>query len=335
MSGGLRIGVAGATGLLGRDVIEVLDAERLPVAELRLFAGDRSLGEDVEFQGDVLPVASGIGELVGLDVLVVCTPDTAALDLVRAALRAGVACIDCSGSLVGSSEVPLSIASLGAHDDLAAAPLISSPPGPALAWAPVLAAIQREAGLVRVIGTVMHSASSAGRRGIDALSEQTLALLNQRPPPHEHGVDGPRAFDCHAHAREDEAEKEGASEAESLVAAVLRRLLGPDVGIVASSVHVPTFAGQGAMLAIETEGPIAPEQAASVLGASAGLEVRGHGSAPGTRDAVGSDSVIVGRLRADATAPAGRGLLAWLTADPVRLGAANAVRLLRARFPEI
>jgi aspartate-semialdehyde dehydrogenase len=98
---------------------------------------------------------------------------------------------------------------------------------------------------------------------------------------------------------------------------------------------VPTFAGQGATLSIETERPIAADHAARVLAGTPGLDVRREGPAPGTRDAVGREEVIVGRLRADETAAPGHGLLVWLTADPVRLGASNAVRLLRARFPTL
>jgi len=333
MTGGLRIGVVGATGLLGREVVEVLDAERIDVAELRPFAGDRSLGEDVEFQGDVLPVRAEDDDWTGLDVVLLCTPATAALDLVRTALRAEIACIDCSGALVGSSEVPLAIARLGFHDGLVTAPLISAPPGPALVWAPVLAALQREAGLRRVIGSVLHSASSSGRAGVEALSEQTLALLNQREWHACEAPAGPRAFDCRAHAVEDEASKEGAAPVEALLAAILGRVLGPDVGIAATSIHVPTFAGQGASLGIETERPLGVDRAAEVLGAAPGVEVWTEPDGPSTRDAVGRDEVIVGRLRTDPSVASGHGLLLWLSADPVRLAAANAVRLLRARFP--
>jgi len=334
MSAGLRIGVVGATGLLGRELIEVLDEGGLAVAEIRPFAGDRSLGEDVEFGGDVLPVRTELDDWAGLDALVLCTPAPTALDLVRDALRAEIPCIDCSGALVASSEVPLAIARLGAHDALGSAPLITAPPGAALVWAPVLAALQREAGVRRVVGSVLHSASSSGRAGVEALSEHTLALLNQRPWTGAEAPPGPRAFDCHAHAAGSEASKEGAAPVEAQLVAVLHRLLGPGVAVVATSIHVPTFAGQGATLAVETERPIAPERAAELLQGTPGVDVWADGEGPSTRDAVGRDEVIVGRLRADPTAEPGRGLLLWLAGDPVRLGAANVVALLRARFPD-
>ena len=200
MREGLRVGVVGATGLLGQELIAALDEESAPLGELHVFASEESLGQEVDFRGERLPVQTPVESLRGLDVVLLCTPASTALDWVRVALRSEVPCIDCSGALVGSVDVPMAMTSLGAYEELQAAPLISSPPGPSLAWGPVLAAIQREAGLRRVLGTLLHSASAAGRRGIETLSERTLALLNQ------YSDDGagletnaPRAFECHAH----------------------------------------------------------------------------------------------------------------------------------------
>lgn len=328
----LRIGIAGATGLLGRELVSVLEADGLPIGDLELFAGDRSLGEDVEFGGDGLAVRPLPESLVGLDAIVVCTPIGTALDLVRAALRAEIPCIDCSGSLASSPEIPLALAGLGAHDGLASAPLISSPPGAALIWAPVLAAIQREVGLRRVVGSVLTSASSSGRAGIEALSEETLALLNQRDSAIEAESGGPHAFDCHVHGGRDEPDKEGRAPAEAQLTSILQRLLGADLRVAATCVHVPTFAGQGASLAIETQRALSPGRAAEIFATADGIDLWSEGDAPSTRDAVGADDVIVGRLRADASLEAGHGLLLWVAGDPLRLAAINAARLLRARF---
>jgi aspartate-semialdehyde dehydrogenase len=329
----LRIGIAGATGLLGRELVAVLESDSLPVGSLELFASDRSLGEDVEFGGEGVAVNPLPDSLVGLDAIVVCTPIGAALDLVRAALRAEVPCIDCSGSLASSPEVPLALAGLGAHDGLASAPLISSPPGAALIWAPVLAAIQREVGVRRVVGSVLCSASSSGRAGIAGLSEETLALLNQRESEVEGESGGPHAFDCHAHGGPDDLDKEGRAPAEAQLASILQRLLGADLRIAATCVHVPTFAGQGATFAIETQRALSLERAAEIFEAAEGIDLWADGAAPSTRDAVGRDDVIVGRLRADSSLEPGHGLLLWAAGDPLRLAAINAARLLRARFP--
>ena len=335
MREGLRLGIVGATGLLGREVIEVFEAERLPLGELQLFAGEASLGEEVDFRGELLDVQTPVEHLNGLDALLLCTPAAVALDWVRIALRSEVPCIDCSGALAGSVEVPMAMASLGSYEELVGVPLISSPPGPGLAWAPVLATAQREWGLKRVLGTILHSASTAGRGGIQVLSEATLALLNQQVDSDIAADDfAPKAFECFAHGAAGQGEKGTDAEAEATLLNVLRRVLGPDVAVAATSLQVPTFAGQGATLALETEQPCPPDKAAQVFASTTGIELVESARPVGTRESVGGERIQISRLRADPTCEAGRGLLLWLTADPLRLAARNAVRLLQARFPQ-
>jgi aspartate-semialdehyde dehydrogenase len=336
VSDGLRIAIVGATGTLGAEVLTVLDEDCFPVAGLRLFASGRSLGRDIEFQGQVISVEVEAPDLVGLDLLILCTPKPISLDWIRRALHAEVPCLDCSGALADSPEVPLVIADLGAHDRVSSAPVITMPTGPALACALVLSALQCEAGLSRVVLTVLHSASAAGRRGIESLSQQTLALLNQQPSPDSDVFAGPVAFDCFAHppGEEEDAGKDGAAFTEARLASSLRRLLGPDVGLAISSVQVPAFAGEGTTLAVQTGSPLTLERARALLEAAPGVDLRDDDPCgPTFREALGIDEVLVSRLRADPSAPDGEtALLMWLAADPVRLAAANVVKLARARF---
>jgi aspartate-semialdehyde dehydrogenase len=335
MSEPLRIAVVGATGTLGSDLIAVLDEDRFPVADLQVWAGERSVGTDVEFRGDVLEVRTGEPVLQALDLVFVCTPAPVALQVVRTALRAEVACIDCSGSLAASNDVPMAIADLGAHEQVVGASLITAPTGPALSWALVLSALQRAAGLARVTGTVLHSASCAGRRGIDELSEQTLALLNQSKAPDPKVFPAPLAFDCLPHALgEDSESKDGSAPGEAALAGALRRLLGPDVGIGVTGVHMPIFAGEASSLTVETRDPLSVEMAARVLEEAPGVDLWEDATAPpSAREGVGHAEALVGRLRADTSSPEpGRGLSLWIAADPVRLAAVNAVKLARARF---
>jgi aspartate-semialdehyde dehydrogenase len=226
------------------------------------------------------------------------------------------------------------IADLGAHDQVIGAPLISMPAGPALSWALVLSAIQRGAGLTRVVGTILQSASAQGRGGIESLSQQTVGLLNQEPRLDLQTASGPAAFDCLPESAEDHGDaKDGASPVEVRLVAALRRLLGPDVGLAVTSVMVPAFAGEGGVLSIETERRVSVDEAAQMLSASPGVTLWDGEAAPSTREAVGRDEVIVGRLRLDDSAQRdGGGLQLWLCSDPVRLAASNALKLLRARL---
>ena len=96
---------------------------------------------------------------------------------------------------------------------------------------------------------------------------------------------------------------------------------------------MPSFAGQGGTLWVETEQPLSAEEAESFLAASPGIEVTHESEEASTRERVGSDSIRIARLRNDPAAPDPQcSLMFWVAADPVRLAAQNAVKLLRARL---
>jgi aspartate-semialdehyde dehydrogenase len=204
-----------------------------------------------------------------------------------------------------------------------------APPGPALALALVLRPLAEAAGLVRVSATLLEGASTAGRAGIEALYQESLALFNQQDLP-EPGIHGrPVAFDCIPVLGE--LDESGSSDRETAVERSLTRLFGDGVGIRVSSVQVPIFSGLGAVVALETERALDPKEAARVLGLAPGVEPWTENPRDATtRAAAGRPAVLVARLRRDALAECG--LAFWISADVLRLCAANAVGLARTRF---
>jgi len=98
---GLRIGVVGATGGLGTELLELLDQSSLRVSEIVPIATDDSLGREIEFQGSSFPVEVDDARLTGLDLVFLCVPPGIALDFVRRALHERVPCIDLSGATAG------------------------------------------------------------------------------------------------------------------------------------------------------------------------------------------------------------------------------------------
>lgn len=334
LRGGLRVALAGATGTLGREVLTVLEERRFPVSELVPFASAHSTGADVEFGDNVIPVQTELPSLRSVDLLIVCTPAEAAMELVRQALRAEVPCIDCSGALAGSEEVPLLVAELSAPGAALGAPAVASPAGPALAWALVLSALDRAAQLHRVVGTVLRSAAMAGGAGIEALSRETIALLSQREPPEPQVFPGQVAFDCVPTVGEQAGVGGGLggeTPPEAALARDLQRLLGRPVPMAATVVQVPTFVGDGSALAVEMVRSLEPGELAGVFEKAPGVELWTRDRVgPTTRDTSGRDVALVSRLRRDPSVE--NGLLLWVAADPVRLSAANAVKLAEARL---
>ncbi len=330
-SSGLRIALAGATGALGREVIAVLEEKRLPLRAFFPFATEGSAGEDVELNGELFPIEAAPPRLQDVDLLFLCTPPDVARELVRQALHAEVPCIDCSGALSDSEEVPILLSELCPPVAALGVPLIATPAGPTYAWALTLSALDQAAGLRRVVGTVLRSVALAGRLGIEALSKETIAILSQHELPDPSVFRSQVAFDCVPGVGESAPEFDGASASETLLARDLQRLLGRPVPISATFVQVPTFVGDGSALAVETERPIEPEALAGVFEKAPGLEVWPRDQlGPTTRDTVGRDVALVSRLRRDPSCE--NGLLLWLAADALRLTAANLVKLAEARL---
>lgn len=319
---GARVAVVGATGALGGEVLAVLDESRLQVGELVPIASDRSLGSDVEFRGQVIPVETELARLRGADLAFLCAPRDVSLEAVALALRAEVPAIDLSGALAARPEVPLAGGDASAWGDQ---PLVALPPGPVLAWLRVLAPIDRACPLRRVLATGLLSASALGRGAIGALGDETVALLNQNDPPEPRVLDHPVAFDCLPWI--DELDGDGASRAEAELAAALVRALDRELAVAVTLVRVPTFCGDGAVLALETDAPADPARLLDLLRKAEGIELA---RAPTTRAAAGSGDVHVGRLRSDPSQPGG--VLLWLAADSLRIAAAHAVGLAEARL---
>ena len=317
------VALVGATGVLGREVLEVLGARVPGVGELRCRAGGRSLGEEGEFRGDPVPVDEGIpapSDLRGVDLVILCAPAEVSREAARAALRAEVPCIDCSGALAGEPEVPLLGPELFGGGKVPAGPALAVAPGPALCLAVAAAPLRDAAGLEGLAAVVLEPASAAGREAVDRLSLESIALFNQaelEEPGNPDAAGG--AFDCRPVG--------GGGSGE--VGRLLARLLGGELPSHVERIRVPTFHGTGAAVSVSTVRPLDPEGAAAALRGAPGVELV-TGSAPGTRDAAGCESVRVARLRADPSRP--RGLAFWLTADALRLAALLAVRAAEARL---
>jgi aspartate-semialdehyde dehydrogenase len=322
----VRLGVTGATGALGTEVLTALDAARLPIAQLVAVAGERSLGAELDFQGELVPVAPELPALHGLDLLINCAPAHAAPNIARAALRAEVPCIDLSGAFVLRPEVPLVWALSGERVD--PAPLLAAPVDAALVWLPVLRALAPLGAATRVRGTVLEGASASGRAGIDALSRESLALFNQQEVPEAEELAHPLAFDARPTSGEREAGGRRAREA--ALAGLLARALAPAPAVSARWIQVPVFVGQCSALGISFAHPVDPGEAAGALAKAPGVELWSAGSeGPNLRAVAGREVVVVSHPEPVAGAP--DALFVWAAGDLLRLAAANAVALAASR----
>lgn len=323
----LRVGLLGATGTLGGELLGQLEQRRFPIGELVPIASEGSRGAAVELRGEPWDIVGADVALRGLDLVLLCAPPGPSLELARRALHAEVPCIDLSGALAGTAEVPLVVADLGVTSERLRSPIVATPAGPALAWALVLAPLAAAAGLERVLGTALVAASDGGRAGIEALSQESIALFNQEDLPEAEVFGQPVAFDCLPSLGE--PDEDGASVHERALVRDLHALLGGALRLGVTSVRVPTFTGDGAILALETTRPLRLSDARALLAKAPGVSlVDEAGIGPTTRASAGQEDVLVGRLRRDPSHE--RGLLLWIAADTLHIAARNGALVAEA-----
>jgi aspartate-semialdehyde dehydrogenase len=274
-------------------------------------AGEASLGCDLEFLDEIVPVATELPALHGLDLLVNCAPASAAPEIARAALRAEVPCIDCSGAFASHHEVPLAWAARG--ERIEPGPLLAAPVDAALVWLPILRALAPLGPIARVSATILEGASAAGRASIDALSRESLALFSQQELAADEIAGRPLAFDTFPTTGDREA----------ALAAVLARALAPAPVVSARWIQVPVFIGQISALELVGAGALDAGEAAQRLAKAPGVELWEGGEGPSLRAVVGRDIAVASRPEADSAQPGA--LRLWAAGDLLRLAAVNAV----------
>jgi aspartate-semialdehyde dehydrogenase len=328
----IAITLLGATGAVGRAVLEVLEDLDVPVGRVRLLATARSAGQAIDFRGGPLKVEVASAEaFTGCDVAILAAGAEATREWAPRAHAAGCLVVDGSAALRGAAAVPLVVPEVNGAL-LEAGPTLVASPGPvAIALALVLRPLHAAAGLARVVACTYQSASGAGHRGVEQLQREASDLMNGREPAEPGRIRHRIAFNLVPQVGAFAAD--GVSEEEAAVAAETRRLLDlPGLPISATAVRVPVFYGHAAAVHVALARPLAVEAAREALRAAPAVKVvdrPGEGVYPMPMLAVNDDAVLVGRLRADAALE--NGLALFLAVDDLRKGGpTNLVQLALA-----
>ena len=337
----LRIALAGATGAVGRAVLQVLEDLEVEVAELRLLASSRSAGQELEFAGDSLRVVEPrAGSFKGCDVALLATPAEVSRRLAVQAREEGCLVVDHSGAFRAEPDVPLVVAVV--NDAALAAPpprgIVANPGAIAIMLTQLLAPLRAAAGLARVHVTSLHSVSGAGQRGVAALEGEVASLMNAREPDAPAAFPHRIAFNLVPQVGTFDVGGDGASTGEQELVREARAILGAaSLPIQATAIRVPVFYGHSLAVNVKTERPLSVVAAREALRAAPGVKVVDDPAErvyPMPMLAVNDDAVLVGRLREDATQVNGLDLFA--VGDNLRTGGAtNLVRvglLLADRF---
>ncbi|HEX9243742.1 MAG TPA: aspartate-semialdehyde dehydrogenase [Anaeromyxobacter sp.] len=327
----LTLALVGATGAVGRTVLEVIDALDVPVKALRPFASTRSAGTTVAFRDDDLKVeALREGAFTGCDVAIFCAGPAVAKEWAARAWAEGCAVVDDSPAFRGEADVPLVVPEVngGAAAGFRARGIVASPSSVSIALSLALAPLRAAAGLRRVVVSTYHSASGLGQGGVEELERQARDLLNLREP--DPAARFPHRLAFNVIPQVGAFEEGGATEEEAQLVRETRKILGePALPISVTAVRVPVFFGDSASVNVATAKPLGAAGARAALAKAAGVKVVDD---PAQRVypmplLVGSeDAALVGRLRDDPSQE--HGLDLFLSIENTRKGAAtNAVQI--------
>jgi len=329
-----HLALIGATGMVGREILQVLEEREFPVQDLTLLASAHSEGTRLEFQDRRMVVRLLTKDaLAGVDIAIFAAHAEQSRDYASHAVAAGAVVIDCSGAFRHDPDVPLCVPDVQpvpAHHGIVATPH-SLTVQTVLALAPLHAA----ASLKRVVIATYQAVSGMGRGAMGEFDQQLRDLLNFRPVqtgvfPHQ------LAFNCVPQCG-DFLDNGYTSEEMALIDETRQILAVPDLPITATAVRVPLMHGDGATVCLETVRPLNPDVARDILMQAPGIQVEDDPRRlhyPLAVRAGGQNVVFVGRIRADLSVP--HGLHMWIVADNLRKGAAlNVVQVAEQIWSQV
>ena len=326
----LTVAVVGATGVVGRTMIQILNEREFPVDELRLLASGRSAGRSVIVDGRTLEIGEAVPDAFdGVDIALFSAGADVSRDLAPAAVARGTTVIDNSSAWRMDTNIPLVVSQVN-PDDLEGHPgIIANPNCSTMQLAPVLMALRDTVGLERVIVDTYQSVSGTGADALAELEGQIRAHVAGEPKtatvyPHPIGFNALPEIDVFLPS--------GYTKEEWKVVNENRKILGlPDLRISCTAVRIPVFVSHSEAVHVETRDPITPERARKLFAAVPGVLVQDDPATheyPLASEAAGRDEIFVGRVRRDASMDGDRGIAFWVVSDNLRKGAAtNAVEL--------
>ncbi|GAA1426635.1 aspartate-semialdehyde dehydrogenase [Microlunatus lacustris] len=334
----MRVGVFGATGQVG-GVMRTLLAERgFPVSELRFFASARSAGRTLTWQDrEIVVEDTETADFSGLDLALFSNGKTASKATAPRVAAAGALVIDNSSAWRMDPDVPLVVAEVNGEDALRPAKgIIANPNCTTMAAMPVLAPLHHEARLTRLQVATYQAVSGSGGAGVAELDGQVRAVAEQAaglafrgdavdfPAPQTYVK--PIAYNVLPLAGSIVDDGSGETDEEQKLRNESRKILhAPDLLVAGTCVRVPVFTGHSLAIHAEFAEDLSPERATELLARAPGVALM---DVPTPLDAAGADPSFVGRIRADQSAPAGKGLVLFISNDNLRKGAAlNAVQI--------
>jgi aspartate-semialdehyde dehydrogenase len=335
----VNVGVVGATGVVGREMLRVLEERAFPVDELRVYASPRSEGRKLPYAGrEVTCETLRPDGFDGLDLVIVDVDDPLAAEWAPIAAAAGTKVVDNSAAFRMDPGVPLVVTEIN-PDDLQRMPkgIASCPNCTTAVPLTAIAPLHRAAGLQRMIVSTYQSVSGAGQSGLRELDEQWTKGDGRSDVLRRAGaIDGAitpgevwdRPIAGNVIPRAGSLGDRGYTSEEWKMLHESRKILHADELLATvTCVRVPVYVGHAVSANLRFSRPMTKAEAVELLSNAPGVQlVDGGDGNPTPLEAAGIDPVLVGRVREDPSEPGSLNL--WVAGDNLRKGAAlNAVQI--------
>ena len=328
---GYRVVVAGATGNVGREILNILAEREFPIDELAVLASARSQGDEVEFgetgrKYKIQNIANF--DWSGWDMALFAIGSEATAIYAPIAAAAGCTVIDNSSLYRMDPDVPLIVPEVNpeAIDGYKKRNIIANPNCSTAQMVVALKPLHDAATIKRVVVSTYQSVSGAGKAGMDELFEQSRNIFvgdSAEPKKFTKQI----AFNVIPHI--DSFLDDGFTKEEWKMVVETKKILDPKIKVVATCVRVPVFVGHSEAISIEFEDEISAKQAQDILREAPGVmlvDKREDGGYVTPIECVGEYATFISRVREDPTVE--NGLALWCVSDNLRKGAAlNAVQI--------
>ena len=326
---GFKVAVVGATGNVGREMMNILAEREFPADEVVALASRKSLGQEVSYGDKTLKVANLENyDFSDTDICLMSAGGAVSKEWSPKIAAAGAVVIDNSSAWRYDADVPLIVPEVNAIaiGKYGKKNIIANPNCSTAQMVVALKPLHDVARVKRVVVSTYQSVSGAGKEAMDELFNQTRAIFvtdSIQPKRFTKQI----AFNVIPHI--DEFMDDGYTKEEWKMQAETRKILDPDIKVTATCVRVPVFVGHSEAINVELERPITPDQARNILREAPGCMVvdkREDGGYVTPTECVGDYATFVSRIRKDPTVE--NGLALWCVSDNLRKGAAlNAIQI--------
>ena len=328
---GKVVAVAGATGVVGREMLRVLEDRNFPVKSIKLLASERSRGKTLKYRGEDLPVeVLSDDSFNGVDIALFSAGGGTSKRFAPSAAKAGCVVVDNSSAWRMDPEVPLVVPEVNPGDIQKHKGIIANPNCSTIQMVVVLKPLHDAARIRRVVVATYQAVSGAGSAALAELREQTRALVSGEayaPKIFPHQI----AFNVIPQIPQSDAfTANGYTSEEMKMVNETKKIMGDDtIMVTATTVRVPVHTGHSESVNVETEKKLTADQARELLRNAPGVIVQDDPAAqlyPLAVNAAGKYDTFVGRIREDVSHPSA--LEMWVVADNLLKGAAsNAVQI--------